>query len=384
MVCCLNGPISFIKKHWSLVIIFAAMIHCLFFGGFIFSYNLLYLELRKSFNSTATETGLLAAPWIEWLYEKYSWRNTLRIISGCLALVGYSTGLVMIDMKPTHVKLSIACEKYENDKCSGGPICDSSKDGDNIETYTQTHSNKEVYAVEKKMDTKFEVDLIRNKSCIAKYIAVLKRRDFTISLPGILLAATATMFTYISVGNFLFEAGMDNDHIALVIVWMGIGDLTGRIIAAVFSDGLPISRTFQYALSNVVAAAPSVALPFISSSSGLTAALIIMSVPRAILNVLLPSVAMEISSDETRSEAVALIYMAFGAGTFITPYLTDTLFDNTGSYVMPWFICTTLYLISAVFLLLAVYAKRKHERTSIQKYDRVEKDDCEIAKTELK
>ncbi|XP_071958362.1 monocarboxylate transporter 14-like isoform X1 [Antedon mediterranea] len=147
---------------------------------------------------------------------------------------------------------------------------------------------------------------------------------------------------------------MNSVTISVVILWMGVGDLAARIISAIVSDRLPISKTLQYTLSNIFAAIISICLPFLSSHIGLTVALVALSVPRAILNILLPAISMEVSTAETCSETMALVYLTFGIETFITPYLTDFMYDITGSYDIAWFICAGLYMVAAVFFLLAI------------------------------
>ncbi|XP_033104562.1 uncharacterized protein LOC117107107 [Anneissia japonica] len=101
-----------------------------------------------------------------------------------------------------------------------------------------------------------------------------------------------------------------------------------------------------------------------------------MSVPRAWLIILTPTIAMEVSSDETRAESVAVLYMAFGFGSFITPYCTDAIYAITGSYDMPWFICTGLYALSTLCMVLAERARRERAQSAIQRYDPVDKG-CE-------
>ncbi|XP_071959558.1 monocarboxylate transporter 5-like [Antedon mediterranea] len=61
MSCDSKGICDFFKKYWSIVIVFTAFINNIFYSGFIHSYNLLYLELHNTFNSTATQTGIPGA-----------------------------------------------------------------------------------------------------------------------------------------------------------------------------------------------------------------------------------------------------------------------------------------------------------------------------------
>ncbi|XP_071958916.1 monocarboxylate transporter 14-like [Antedon mediterranea] len=203
-----------------------------------------------------------------------------------------------------------------------------------------------------------------------KYITVFRRKDFVTALLGVLLTATAVLFSYISVGNFLFQKGVEKVNISIVMLWMGFGDVIGRILTAVCSDRLPVSRLCQYAITDIVAAVTSICLPFISTEKGLTVALFVLSMPRAVLNILPAALSTEISTDETRPEAMALVYLMFGIGALITPYITDSIYDVTGTYDLTWIICTALYVIAAIFFLLALHIKKQN---NVLVYDRVEK-----------
>ncbi|XP_071957887.1 monocarboxylate transporter 12-like [Antedon mediterranea] len=463
------------KKYRSFLLVFTAFINFILYAGFIYSYNLLYMELQSMFNSTATETGIpgavsisllslcslfvtflfqsighvwivclgvtlcstgllvssfaqgivmlyvtygvfygfgmsciyitftdkiltsfdttksaratctafigssigiMLAPGFEYMYTTFSWRVSLRIISGVLAIVGYSSALVLVDIKPIqNDRETKECDNEEttlsntdkfienNVKTIGGNLNTEKKNletndcGERSEMCLELFENTDLNVGDKTL----EIDGIKSQNLyFSKYTFLLKRREFVTALVGLLLAAGASKFTYISVGNFLLGEGMDTQTISLVILWMGVGDVVSRCMTALLSDRLPVSRLCQYAISNIVAAVASTCLPFISSTGGLKAALIVLSIPRAVLNILIPSLSTEISTNGTRSEAMAVVYVVFGIGVFITPYITDTIYDVTGSYDMAWFICTGLHVLSSVFILLTIHVKKQN------------------------
>ncbi|XP_033104572.1 monocarboxylate transporter 13-like [Anneissia japonica] len=334
-LCCLSLLLSSFAQHISVLYFTYGVMYGIGFNACnIASTDLILRSFDKCNATRATSTtlcaisiGFLASPCLKWLYETYSWRIAFRILCVVFALVGYPSALVMVEIN-----------KSDDE--------DSGKEDSN--TTQETFS-------------------------IANYSALFRRRDFILCLIGILLSTSAVTFTLISVGNYLSVNGMDLSVISFVLVLMGVGDLAGRIIAAIFSDRLPISRILQNALSNIAAAVPSICLPFISTQIGRIVAFTVMSVPRAWLLVLTPSIAMEVSSDETRAESVAALYMAFGAGAFITTYFTDAIYDITGSYDMPWFICTGLYALSTLCMVFSERARRGRVQNDVQRYDSVDK-----------
>ncbi|XP_071957920.1 uncharacterized protein [Antedon mediterranea] len=524
MSCDSKGICDFFKKYWSIVIVFTAFINNIFYSGFIYSYNLLYLELHNTFNSTATQTGIpgavsvslfsgccifvtfifqkighqktiilgvtlcclgllvssfsqritwlyitygvfygfgicciymsftdkimrsfkkrysstvtctafigaslgiMLAPVIEWLYKQYKWRVTLRIFSGVFAVIGYSSTLVLVDCESTthgHYNeteesddneegkqnkdennsehegrqdedTNDSIEKLERKEEENSEQSDDNKENDHNDgepvmfkevNHTNDVSNDKMYEEPPRVndvlqdlvtvnDEKHEISTRPTTTMslyFLKYITVFRRKDFVTALLGVLLTATAVLFSYISVGNFLFQKGVEKVNISIVMLWMGFGDVIGRILTAVCSDRLPVSRLCQYAITDIVAAVTSICLPFISTEKGLTVALFVLSMPRAVLNILPAALSTEISTDETRPEAMALVYLMFGIGALITPYITDSIYDVTGTYDLTWIICTALYVIAAIFLLLALHIKKQN---NVLVYDRVEK-----------
>ncbi|XP_071958904.1 monocarboxylate transporter 12-like isoform X2 [Antedon mediterranea] len=334
-----NSNGGFFKKHWSILVLIAVFCNFLCLSGVLFNYNLLYIEIMHSFNSTSTQAGFLMSPGIEWLYETYSWRVAFRILSVILACVGYSSALVMVDVTPKKKK--------------------------SREKETEQSSRQQTVS-------------------IAKYCFLLRRRGYSFGLLAFILTAITITFTFISMGNFLLENGMEISSISFIIFMMGVGDLVGRIVAAIFSDRLPISRIYQHALSSLLTALPTVCLPFIGSHTGQTVVFIVMSLPRSLLIVLMPSIAMELATDNTTSESMAVSYLAFGIGAFTTPYLTDLIYEITGSYDIPWFICTGLYVLAAGFMLLADRARKQNLMTDARQYNLVHKDTIEYKDTQIK
>ncbi|XP_033107770.1 monocarboxylate transporter 13-like [Anneissia japonica] len=423
---CFRRLADFVRNNWAIVVVFASFLHYMLFTGLLYSYNLLHIQFKDSFNCTSTQAavpgavsiaflrcsavvvtvlfqtlghrrtvafgvslcclgllitsfmqdivavnftygvlygigcsttnltivdmvlrnvdkrnatratslmfcgvsvGFLITPCLDWLYITYSWRVALRILCVLFAFVGYASSIVMIEMKPVNESkdTKITGVNASETQTKLYALKEKEKESHNDEKSLQTTPCIAINQKNEKSKSDGRPTQHNPNKLIAKYVAVFRRIDYDIALMGFLLASTAVSFTLISVGSYLSYKGMNMPSISITMVWMGASDLTGRIIAAIFSDRIPISRTLQFSINTIIAAVASICLPFITSYNGLKAALIVISIPRSFILILLPTIAMELSSNETRAEAVAFVYLIFGVGALLTPYVTGRI-----------------------------------------------------------
>ncbi|XP_033106228.1 uncharacterized protein LOC117108347 [Anneissia japonica] len=211
-------------------------------------------------------------------------------------------------------------------------------------------------------------------SSIVAFIETSRRRDLQMSLYSTIFTATSVTVICITTGNYLWARTMDIFSLPIIIVWIGVGDIVGRTIAAVSADrlwewnnrvseGIPI---LFIVLHCIMAAVPYTCMIFISSPIVRKVALVGIILPRIFLFLLLPHIAMgAIHWNEMRTERVALVYIIFGVGSFwITP-IRETLYDVTGSHTATWYILvlSTMASVEAVLLAAAIWARNAQSKS---------------------
>ncbi|XP_033105269.1 monocarboxylate transporter 13-like isoform X2 [Anneissia japonica] len=331
LICCFSLlSSSFIHRIWLLYLTYGVLygLGCNAIHLVTIDLIMVYFKDGHSARSigiilTGSSVGVLLSPCLEWLYTTYNWRVTLRILSTLFAVICIPCIAVFRDIRKKHSKLSSTTSKE-----------------------------------------KLPEELPRKDSLLQKYFHLLRRSDFHCMMSAYAMTGIATTFSYISIGSYLQSSGMAGSAISLTFSLMAVGDLVARIVLSIISDWLPMSLTSQYAIMHIMSALSTVFLPYIFNLTFVKILLIVFGISRGGLFVLLTSAPIEIAPKNLGVEGVGLAYLIFGTCALSTPYMTDKLYDITGSYDSAFFICSALYIFAAIILFLSAHLKWKKERNT--------------------
>ncbi|XP_033123694.1 monocarboxylate transporter 12-like [Anneissia japonica] len=281
--------------------------------------------------------GVLMAPCLEWLYAKYTWRTALRILSVMYSLFG------CLAVFPNAIE----------EKC-------------------ETETN--------------DIKVVPPRSFCQRYSDLCKRKDYTVMLPANMMVGAALTFSYVSLGSYLNDAGMEESSISLALGLMGCGELVGRLLMSLSSAYLKPSPTFQYGCIHIISSISLLPLLFSKSSIGLTVILFAFSISRGMIFVVMVPAVTNLSPENSSSEAIAVEFFLYGIGAAVVPYITDQLFVLSGSYDSALYVCVGLFLFSGLITFVANHINKKlyHLKLYLQRstYEKVEVQKLEMKRAE--
>ncbi|XP_071949034.1 monocarboxylate transporter 13-like [Antedon mediterranea] len=284
-----------------------------------------YLTRVLCFQFVGASVGLSLAPGIEWLYSRYSWRVALRIIAIVLTVIGLP--------------------------------CTAVATGNRSQEENINEDSKDTKKVVKKSR--------KQTSSLFRYMTLMKTFNYVISMPAFLLMSVSVAFSYISLGIYLENASLNTATISLILSLMGAGDIVGRLSISFGSMHVPLSLTVQYILVIITTAGFTVAIPFSTTQTSLIVVLTGLGMTRGMLFTAVVSAAIDVAPTALSAEGLAMMYIFFGTGTFLAPYVTDNIYDKTGSYKLGIFVCVGTYILAAALFTIGHIYKRYTNRSNM-------------------
>ncbi|XP_078000955.1 monocarboxylate transporter 2-like [Glandiceps talaboti] len=276
--------------------------------------------------------SLILNPTVEVLCENLGWRNTFRILSGMLFVLGI---LCTATFRP-------APESWNR----------------NWKHLEATKEEKEALQRQK------EAANIEQKHTFRQYIKSFSK---TFKAPGILLwlmgnvfLNLSLIFPFINMIKFMTTIGIPEFRGTLVLTAMGITDLIGRTSAGLFGDRLPFHIVYVYALSSAVMALGIFSLLFMSSFTGMIVFGTGFGFFVGIVNAMLFKACMDLFGGKLLAEAWTLTMVAAGIGIMVGPSIAGAAFDQTESFTIAFYIGGSLCVVAAIaFVVIPILQRRK-------------------------
>ncbi|ESP02005.1 hypothetical protein LOTGIDRAFT_230540 [Lottia gigantea] len=192
-------------------------------------------------------------------------------------------------------------------------------------------------------------------------ITILKDNIFWV------LLFTCTLWTVQSitityVPGLAVSNGIDRSKAALLISIVGIANTFGRIIAGFANDFFKIRSSVLYFCALLVGAVVNYILPFCGTFPLIATCTAGFGLCMAIAVSMRTIVIADLMKIERLTQSFGLISFAQGAAFIFNPPIAGALMDFAGTYIAPFFMAASLYVLSAILSLILVLKKRSQGR----------------------
>ncbi|XP_071965325.1 monocarboxylate transporter 1-like [Antedon mediterranea] len=202
---------------------------------------------------------------------------------------------------------------------------------------------------------------IRNK--YMKYICILKTWEHWLFNFGVAFGASAVFFYLFFLVSVVESFDISSEKASTQVIILSAAQILGRGFCVLFGDKLPVSRPMALAINSIIGAASSVLLFFNGSYTQIAVSTSVTGFAIGFYFSLIYAAGIEVFGLERNSESVAYTIISIGLSTLTIPFLYGTSYDNTGSYSISILTSTIVWILSSVFFTFTtIYHKRLSRR----------------------
>lgn len=306
-------------------------------------------------------------PFAQYLVEEVQWRNTLRILSGMVLVVGMICICAFKPVKTPEQKVVTKLKHIRHEERNRVLEIEIGSNRDlNKHAITESLQN----CNESKISLAAQ-EIKKNVLDKSMYdCSVCGDASFILWMLGTLFWSLSFLFPLIFLIDYMGTIGIDPASGALVMTAYGIAEFCGRLLCATVADRLPFSLSYVYGGSSVLMGIATLLAPLGRSLSFMYIYSIAVGVNSGILNSLMFATTMQLFGFAKGRHVWGYINVMLALGMVVGPMQAGIIYDATNSYQTSFYVGGGMFLISAITMFLLPVAKRccpKKEKEAVGK-----------------
>nr|CAB3266117.1 monocarboxylate transporter 5-like [Phallusia mammillata] len=309
---------------------------------------------------------LLVNPLANVLVQTVGWRNTMRVMSGLVFVIGLACVACFKPVKTEEQKAktmkrkkkgSDPTEPSENliDKIGSNPRV-------NLEVADAMHNN---YTGSKISLAAQEI----KKNVLNKGVwdcSICANPTFILWMLGTLFWSVSFLFPFIFLIDYMESIGIERSATAWVMTAYGIAEFGGRLLCATVAGKIKFSLAYVYAGSAAFVGAATMLAPQGKSLGVMYVYAIAAGINAGILNSLMFVTTMHLFGNDSGKHVWGYINVMLALGMVVGPVAAGGIYDATNSYVSAFYMGGSLFLVCAIIMMLIPVAKNHFPRTEAE------------------
>ncbi|XP_022090590.1 monocarboxylate transporter 5-like [Acanthaster planci] len=330
-----------------------------------------YFPRKNSARSTCFATlgwsvGSLALnPGLEFLSDEVGWRNTFRICSGALFVIGMISALTF---RPPPQKYSDMIAKMERERqlqklmrkesnaCAGEASSKAVADGDGEEKSGNSGESCSGQGSEYQpigQDQKHTL-----KQNLRSFARAFKAPGFVLWFTANIVMNISLIFPFVNMIKFMTTIGITEEEGSFVLTIVGTADLGGRLGSAFFGDHLPVKSVYVYPVCSTIMAAATFCLLLINSLTGMYAFSIVIGICTGVVNSMLFKAVMDMYGSNLVAESWTFTLLAAGVGISVGPTVAGAAYDYTQKFDIAFYVGGAMFVLASVLTLAIPFVQR--------------------------